>query len=106
VTEPLALELADFARAIEDGIEPLSSKALGLEIVRVLEAADLSMAKGGHPVNLAHPEDPVSGPRVLERWQRNGNGNGTSDHGRPRHEPAEHDLGPVAALQGETSSIG
>jgi predicted dehydrogenase len=36
--EPLSLELADFANAIRTGEEPRSSSALGLEVVRSLEA--------------------------------------------------------------------
>jgi predicted dehydrogenase len=52
--EPLALELADFAHAIRTGEEPRSNSALGLEIVRALEAAHLSMDRAGDPVELAH----------------------------------------------------
>jgi predicted dehydrogenase len=51
--EPLGLELADFARAISTGAEPRSSSRLGLEIVRALEAAHLSMARLGDPIELA-----------------------------------------------------
>jgi predicted dehydrogenase len=50
--EPLGLELADFANAIHTGEEPRSSSRLGLEIVRALEAAHLSMARCGDPVEL------------------------------------------------------
>lgn len=50
--EPLALELADFARAIRSGTQPRSNGALGLEIVRVLSAASQSMERGGEPVIL------------------------------------------------------
>ncbi len=50
--EPLSLELADFARAIRTGQEPRSSGRLGLEIVRVLEAAGESMSRGGEPVEV------------------------------------------------------
>jgi predicted dehydrogenase len=51
--EPLGLELADFAHAIRTGEEPRSNGALGLEIVRALEAAHLSMANSGDPIELA-----------------------------------------------------
>ncbi len=37
--EPLGLELADFANAIATGDEPRSHARLGVEIVRILEAA-------------------------------------------------------------------
>jgi predicted dehydrogenase len=50
--EPLGLELADFAHAIRTGEEPRSSCALGLEIVRALEAAHLSVERSGDPVEL------------------------------------------------------
>jgi predicted dehydrogenase len=48
--EPLSLELEDFARAIRTGCEPRSSAGLGLEVVRALEAAHLSMERAGEPV--------------------------------------------------------
>lgn len=50
--EPLALELADFAHAIRTGEEPRSSSRLGLEIVRALEAAHLSVERDGDPIEL------------------------------------------------------
>ncbi|HEV7528205.1 MAG TPA: DegT/DnrJ/EryC1/StrS family aminotransferase [Solirubrobacteraceae bacterium] len=50
--EPLGLELADVAHAIRTGEEPRSSCALGLEIVRALEAAHLSVERAGDPVEL------------------------------------------------------
>jgi hypothetical protein len=48
--EPLSLELEDFARAINTGSRPLSHARLGLEIVRVLDAAKLSLENRGVPV--------------------------------------------------------
>ncbi len=50
--EPLGLELADFAHAIRTGAEPRSNAALGLEIVRALEAAHRSMELAGDPIEL------------------------------------------------------
>jgi predicted dehydrogenase len=50
--EPLGLELADFAHAIRTGAEPRSNSALGLEIVRALEAAHLSVERAGDPIEL------------------------------------------------------
>src|SRR5262249_4360967 len=46
-TEPLYLELQDFCRAVRTGEPPVSSAALGLEIVRVVEAAERSARDGG-----------------------------------------------------------
>jgi predicted dehydrogenase len=49
-TEPLALELQDFCRAVRDGKTPRSSAEIGLDVVRMTEAADRSLAAGGAPV--------------------------------------------------------
>jgi predicted dehydrogenase len=46
IAEPLFLELADFCGAIRDGRAPLADAELGLEVVRVVEAADRSLASG------------------------------------------------------------
>lgn len=59
--EPLGLELADFARAVRTGEEPRSNSGLGLEIVRALEAAHLSMERAGDPVELTFAETAVNG---------------------------------------------
>jgi predicted dehydrogenase len=48
--EPLGLELADFAHSIETGDEPRSHARLGVEIVRILEAAHESLTSSGKPV--------------------------------------------------------
>jgi predicted dehydrogenase len=52
VTEPLELELADFCRAIRTGDEPVSSARLGLDVVRMTEAVDRSLAQRGVPLEL------------------------------------------------------
>jgi predicted dehydrogenase len=49
-SEPLGLELADFAEAILTGTEPRSSARLGLEIVKAVEASEASLRAGGRPV--------------------------------------------------------
>jgi predicted dehydrogenase/protoporphyrinogen oxidase len=49
-TEPLSLELADFAAAIRGGNRPVSSAELGLDVVRTIEAVDRSLAQGGMSV--------------------------------------------------------
>jgi predicted dehydrogenase len=51
--EPLGLEMQDFCRAIRHGTEPVSSAALGLEVVRMIEAVDSSLAAGGTRIALA-----------------------------------------------------
>ena len=60
-TEPLSLELANFASAII-GDQPLvSSPALGLDVIRTIEAVDRSLASGGVPVSLPAGEDSMIG---------------------------------------------
>ena len=49
-TEPLALEITDFCSAIVDGSEPRSSTAIGLDVVRTIEAVDRSLALNGATV--------------------------------------------------------
>jgi len=56
VSEPLSLELADFAHAIRTGEEPRSNCALGLEIVRALDAAHRSVERAGDPVELVEDD--------------------------------------------------
>jgi predicted dehydrogenase len=50
--EPLSLEMADFCEAIRSGSTPRSSAELGVEVVRIIEAVDDSLAAGGAPVVL------------------------------------------------------
>jgi predicted dehydrogenase len=52
VLEPLSLELLDFCAAVRDGNEPRSSARLGLDVVRIIEAVDDSLARGGAPVTI------------------------------------------------------
>ncbi len=51
-TEPLSVELRDFCAAVRDGSTPRSSALLGLEVVRMIEAVDRSLAVGGARVEL------------------------------------------------------
>jgi predicted dehydrogenase len=51
-TEPLSIELADFAAAIRGQSELVSSAAVGLDVVRTIEAVDRSLGNGGFPVDL------------------------------------------------------
>ncbi len=52
VAEPLYLELADFCTAIRSKAQPRSSAQLGLEVVRVVEAVDASLAQNGARVEV------------------------------------------------------
>jgi len=51
--EPLKAECAHFLDCIEKGTRPLSSGSEGLQLVRILEAASLSLRNKGAPVNFA-----------------------------------------------------
>jgi predicted dehydrogenase len=53
--EPLGHELADFAQAIRTGDRPRSDAALGVDVVRILEAAHESLGSAGRPVALRPP---------------------------------------------------
>jgi predicted dehydrogenase len=52
-SEPLKAVCEHFIDCIEKGIEPLSGGHEGLELVRVLEAASLSLKSNGAPVSLS-----------------------------------------------------
>jgi predicted dehydrogenase len=53
VAEPLLLELDDFRSSIVNGSTPRSSRELGLEVVRMIEAVDASLERDGGRVNVA-----------------------------------------------------
>jgi predicted dehydrogenase len=53
--EPLRTELAHFLDCIEQGRPPLSDGENGLEVVKILEAANASLRNGHHPVRLCPP---------------------------------------------------
>ena len=57
VAEPLQLELADFCASVRSRERPRSSAQLGVEVVRIVEAVDGSLAKNG-----ARVEVPVAAP--------------------------------------------
>jgi predicted dehydrogenase len=77
--EPLGLQLEDMAKAIRTGSRPRSHAGIGVEIVRVLEAAHASLTSSGGPVAVgAVSEDHSIHPTVA-----NGNGNGNGSE--PNH---------------------
>jgi len=51
--EPLQLEMADFCTSVRTGRVPRSSAPLGVEVVRMIEAVDASLASSGSRVSLA-----------------------------------------------------
>jgi predicted dehydrogenase len=52
LTEALSLETAHFVESIRAGTPPITDGKAGLRIVRILEAATLSLKQGGCPVDL------------------------------------------------------
>jgi predicted dehydrogenase len=69
--EPLSLELSDFVAAVTTGARPRSHAEFGLEIVRVLEAANASLELHGQPVTI---ERRAEEPALSGNGHRNGNG--------------------------------
>jgi len=51
-TEPLSLVCRSFRDAVESGVQPLTGGRAGLEVVRILEAAQASIRKQGERVSL------------------------------------------------------
>ncbi len=64
IVEPMYRELEDFCAAVITGSTPKSSAALGLEVVRTIEAVDASLAHAGMRIEVV-PTD-VAGARALE----------------------------------------
>ena len=52
VAEPLYREMADFCASIRDGVIPRSSCEVGLDVVRMIEAVDASLADDGARVSV------------------------------------------------------
>jgi len=57
-TEPLLLEMTDFCEAVRFGRQPRSSAALGIEVVRMIEAVDRSLASDGARIDVAGATGP------------------------------------------------
>lgn len=53
--EPLRVELEDFVHCIRTGAEPRSHMGLGLDVVRLVEAAEASLMFRGAPVSIDTP---------------------------------------------------
>jgi hypothetical protein len=56
VAEPLLLEMGDFCDSIRRGVQPRSSRQLGTEVVRMIEAVDESLAASGARIDLGVAE--------------------------------------------------
>lgn len=51
--EPLQVEMEDFVASVRAGAAPAGQAELAANVVRLIEAAETSMAEGGHPVTVA-----------------------------------------------------
>jgi predicted dehydrogenase len=58
--EPLLLEMADFCHCVMTGETPRSSHKIGTEVVRMVEAVDESLGRGGARVALAKATAPAT----------------------------------------------
>jgi predicted dehydrogenase len=61
-SEPLSIELRDFCHSIRKGTPPRSSSGVGLEVVRMMEAVDRSLASSGARVDVDEGERSQSVP--------------------------------------------
>jgi predicted dehydrogenase len=59
--EPIAIELGDFVSALRGEHDPVSTARFGVDVIRMVEAAEASLANSGHSVSL---RDPVAPPSV------------------------------------------
>jgi predicted dehydrogenase len=55
--EPLRLEVEDFCASIRERRQPRSNAALGIDVVRLIEATELSLAYNSAPVPFGDPGD-------------------------------------------------
>ena len=60
VTEPLSLELDDFCRAIRTDSSPRATIELGIDVVRMVEAAERSLSDGGARTAVPPAIEPLS----------------------------------------------
>jgi len=65
--EPLKLELLDFLRSIREHDEPRSNMRLGLDVMRMVEATEVSIARDGALVSLAEFPARPGLPRFVPR---------------------------------------
>src|SRR5215472_11594464 len=77
--EPLKLECADFLQSIREGRKPLAHGKLGLDVVRILEAANDSLKQQGASVCLEEPVIANGVPRHINGKAANGNTNGSAN---------------------------
>jgi predicted dehydrogenase len=91
--EPLKLECANFIESIREGVEPVTNGQLGMEVVRILEAANESLKQKGASVSLAEPAVARNGHSHVN-GKSNGNGHTNGNGGSNGHENV-----PAAAVE-------
>jgi predicted dehydrogenase len=92
--EPLKLECANFIESIREGVEPVTNGQLGMEVVRILEAANESLKQKGASVSLAELAVARNG-----HSHANGNGNGNGNgHSNGNGGSNGHETAPAAAV--------
>jgi predicted dehydrogenase len=64
--EPLSLELRDFCSAVRGEVVPRSTLGLGVEVVRMIESTERSLAEGGARVEVAADRSGAGLAEVLE----------------------------------------
>jgi predicted dehydrogenase len=100
--EPLRAELADFARSIRTGEPPRSDMRLGMEVVRMVEAAELSLHRSCSPIPL---DLPPGEQRLIPDRRRSQHGmpwfDGPTTLAHPSDPAAGRGPEPEAARRGE-----
>jgi predicted dehydrogenase len=90
--EPLKLECANFVESIREGTEPVTHGGLGMEVVRILEAANESLKQQGASVSLEEPVLAHNG-HSHANGELNGNGHANGNgktHGTVIDPAAKH----------------
>jgi predicted dehydrogenase len=104
--EPLRLELEDFVASIRTGEQPRSHMRLGLDIVRMVEAAERSLVHNGAPVQVIAPDGErrhvpdrrsIAGVPRINASSRWGNGGVAANGRRARGEAARSNAAGVDA---------
>jgi dTDP-4-amino-4,6-dideoxygalactose transaminase/predicted dehydrogenase len=107
-TEPLKVELQDFVQAIREGSRPRSSAELGLDVVRMVQAAENSLQRSGAAVAL-EPRDLLAQRRGSHVYGVDGRSsvifNGGNGQPTPGPEAAEPPLVPFSDIRRATAPL-
>lgn len=81
-TEALALGAKEFVDCINEDRQPLTNGKDGLEVVRILEAADKSLKSNGQIINLASPTTRITSDNLMKNPSRKNGSNGKKEIGK------------------------